>query len=387
MGKGLGYGRIDHDPCAPVHVQISRSPLPGPIMSSTSIAWFSGTGNSFDAARVIATAIDETGGKVRLVSIESGDQPGPPPVPDGSCLVAEAADRIPPDPLILVFPVYAWGPPALVRRWIRALPRACGDAVAGVLAVDGGEGAGAAASASRMLARKGYRVRLSARAGYPENWREMSPPPAAEAGVVLLGRGRNEALVFARRWLTGDEARYQRPMLGALGHFAGVLFRGAGRQILGQCFVADDRCTSCRLCERTCPVGAINLNGVTGRPEWSMRCESCNRCINVCPESAIGTSTLRTVLAIGGSLALVVLGARLAGILADVFAPSLPGAARALAVVVGGLGGQALYIAGAVPLVRTVFRLPSLRRATAWTFNRHWPRYLAPGYHPPRHRR
>lgn len=136
-------------------------------MSATSIAWFSGTGNSLDAARTIADALDSAGETVRLVSIEAGDQP------DRYTAEATATHR-----LILVLPVYAWGPPVLVRRWIRTLPRVLVDGVAGVLAVDGGEGVGAAASASRMLARRGYRVRLSVRAGYPENWREMSPPPA-----------------------------------------------------------------------------------------------------------------------------------------------------------------------------------------------------------------
>jgi ferredoxin len=50
-------------------------------------------------------------------------------------------------------------------------------------------------------------------------------------------------------------------------------------------FRADERCTSCGLCERVCPSGNIDLQG--GHPRFADRCVLCMRCIHTCPEEAI----------------------------------------------------------------------------------------------------
>jgi Pyruvate/2-oxoacid:ferredoxin oxidoreductase delta subunit len=61
-----------------------------------------------------------------------------------------------------------------------------------------------------------------------------------------------------------------------------------GRPLLGKLFIADERCTSCGICAKTCPFGAIRMLGTSkARPYWTWDCESCMRCMNVCPESAI----------------------------------------------------------------------------------------------------
>lgn len=57
-------------------------------------------------------------------------------------------------------------------------------------------------------------------------------------------------------------------------------------------FFADNRCTSCNLCEEICPSLAIKM--VEGRPEWiKEQCIHCVACINRCPVEAIqyGQST------------------------------------------------------------------------------------------------
>jgi NAD-dependent dihydropyrimidine dehydrogenase PreA subunit len=61
-----------------------------------------------------------------------------------------------------------------------------------------------------------------------------------------------------------------------------------GRPILGKLFLADERCTSCGICARNCPFGAIRMLGRPApRPYWTWHCESCMRCMNVCPENAV----------------------------------------------------------------------------------------------------
>lgn len=51
-------------------------------------------------------------------------------------------------------------------------------------------------------------------------------------------------------------------------------------------FTADAaKCTSCRKCERVCPVGNIDCSA--GAPKWGGKCEMCLACIHRCPVRAI----------------------------------------------------------------------------------------------------
>ncbi len=50
-------------------------------------------------------------------------------------------------------------------------------------------------------------------------------------------------------------------------------------------FFTDDNCNSCGTCEEVCPVDNIEL--VDGKPQWQHLCQQCLACINFCPESSI----------------------------------------------------------------------------------------------------
>lgn len=59
--------------------------------------------------------------------------------------------------------------------------------------------------------------------------------------------------------------------------------------------VINDRCTGCGLCERQCPVSAIQLNEQR-TPEWhKTECVACLRCLHHCPHFAIqyGKKTIK----------------------------------------------------------------------------------------------
>jgi ferredoxin len=57
-------------------------------------------------------------------------------------------------------------------------------------------------------------------------------------------------------------------------------------------FYADEKCNSCGICEKVCPVNNIIL--FDGKPQWQHRCQQCLACIHYCPEIAIqyGDKTL-----------------------------------------------------------------------------------------------
>jgi len=49
-------------------------------------------------------------------------------------------------------------------------------------------------------------------------------------------------------------------------------------------FIASGNCNRCKLCEKHCPVGNIV---VQEKPIWNGGCEACLKCINICPRQAI----------------------------------------------------------------------------------------------------
>lgn len=69
--------------------------------------------------------------------------------------------------------------------------------------------------------------------------------------------------------------------------FPGPLYQLGYRHIptMDRSFAADDRCTSCGICEQICPVGNISI--LDGRPVWNNRCEQCFGCLQWCPVQAI----------------------------------------------------------------------------------------------------
>ena len=58
-------------------------------------------------------------------------------------------------------------------------------------------------------------------------------------------------------------------------------------------FYAEDTCTSCGICVNVCPVNNITLD--EGRPRWQHKCQQCLACINFCPEKCIqfGNTTIK----------------------------------------------------------------------------------------------
>ena len=55
-------------------------------------------------------------------------------------------------------------------------------------------------------------------------------------------------------------------------------------------FYADEKCNSCGVCEKICPVDNIKM--VQGKPSWEDNCLSCFACIHWCPQKSIQIANL-----------------------------------------------------------------------------------------------
>ncbi len=237
------------------------------------ILYFSGTGNSRYAARLIAS---QTGDK--LISINKA-------------LRARELDRANAafeynsvSPWVIVCPTYCWRIPTVVEDFLRESHfteskdfyffLTCGDST------------GAAAKHAEALCRElGYNFKGMGSVQMPENYIAMySAPDYDEAeGIIRSAVAKIESaarLISLGRALEDTNARFSPKF------FADGLCKAFyGLFVNDRKFKAKADCNGCGLCAALCPLANITLSG--GRPFWHGKCTHCMACISACPENAI----------------------------------------------------------------------------------------------------
>lgn len=239
----------------------------------TVIYWFSGTGNSLSIAKALHEAIEDS----KLIPIARAVKSVPEA---GSGELSRAAERIG-----LVFPVYGWGPPRLVARFVRKLNAAPGAYIFAVVTYAGNKG-DALMILRRMLRERGLDLAAGWGVRMPENYPPMGGAPAPEkqreinaeaakkiaqitAGLKTEPRG----LVEQSMWIWRLLSKIVYPVFRRLVPRADRWFR------------ADEKCNGCGICAKICPVNNIEM--VNGRPQWPGHCEQCFACLHWCPQEAV----------------------------------------------------------------------------------------------------
>ncbi|NLF32791.1 MAG: 4Fe-4S binding protein [Planctomycetes bacterium] len=234
---------------------------------STIVYWFSGTGNSLHLARRIAEGLGDT----ELVSIAHAMRAADPP---------RTAERVG-----LVFPVYAWGPPGIVHRFIERLVVE-GKPYVFAAFTCGGSAGSTAAITRKLLRRRGLDLAAAWSVRMVENYPPLggAPAPDAQQRHLAAADRRIGEIVGSLKAFPAGVTRDGNPLFGLLGPLIHPLFlRDLPR--MDRKFTADDTCIQCGLCAQICPVGNIDL--VDGRPRWLGRCEQCYACFHFCPTRAI----------------------------------------------------------------------------------------------------
>lgn len=260
-------------------------------MPAAAIHYFSGTGNTYRAVRIVEERLKRTGLKVDLYRVSESLEP----------------PRRPYALHVFAFPVYGLDMPHIMLRYMQQLSR--DKARTAVIAVFGdfkvehwanGYEGNALARATKLLQSKGYNVIFTDAVGYPQSITSgLNPPEPADQAAI---RERSDRKVEAMaEMIATDRHSFRKvsrfsPLYGAIGS----LFMAVGRRSIGKVYTADERCNGCGMCVRSCPAGAISL--AKGRPQWSFDCEGCQRCINSCPRHAVQTSVVRLVVLLAWEL-------------------------------------------------------------------------------------
>jgi ferredoxin len=233
----------------------------------TILYYFSGTGNSLQIAKDIATQIGDT----QLVRIQK-PFPGKPDA---------AVDRIG-----IVFPVYMWGLPLAVKEFVEQLEANPSTYIFAVTTY-GGFPAGTLRMLDELLQTRGMRLSAGFGIKMPGNYTPMY-------GATPLKKQQKDFAAAARKISSlvetvkaGKTVPVKKTLWLIDILFSRFIYAGGSKQIRSsdKQFFTLDTCTRCGTCARVCPVENITL--VDGKPHWQGHCEQCLACLQWCPVEAI----------------------------------------------------------------------------------------------------
>ncbi len=232
------------------------------------IFYFSGTGNSFHAAKA---AQERFGDDIVEMAAALKDH-------EFQYSFGEK------ERAIFVFPVYFGGVPTVVKDFIAQFEISGGDPEIVGIATCGVSVQGADSLFRSALKKKGLKVRAFYDVKMPQNCIFYLKVPIREAALMQLKRSNDrirdilDSIVFNHR-VTYDSGILSKALSRILIPVYNVT-RGTSK------FTVDDCCDSCGLCAEICPAGVIDIQ--KGKPVWTeKKCIHCAACINRCPQQSI----------------------------------------------------------------------------------------------------
>jgi flavodoxin/NAD-dependent dihydropyrimidine dehydrogenase PreA subunit len=258
-----------------------------PRTRSVLLYYFSGTGNSRRLAEVSSERFKESGFKVKVKNIEDNE-------------VAEKHNDYSCHGFI--FPSLGFGIAKLMTEFMQALPPAT-EKEAFIIVSMGNEEYHLPPSegkclgqGKKILEKKGYKVVGGDAVAMPNNWITGWSAPPPEKAALIVEDGEKAVREFIEKIINGEFYMKKSHWLSKLLGITVNPFMLFGLNFMYLSFYINDKCNSCEICAKICPVENIAM--INGKPKWGKECFWCHRCLNLCPkESAqgifIGTSAKR----------------------------------------------------------------------------------------------
>ena len=238
----------------------------------SAIYWFSGTGNSLSIAMDLARAL----GSAELIPI------------------ARIINRNiqPCEQMGVVFPVYAFGLPVIIRRFLETVPIDKVEYIFTVATMGGIAGA-VHREAGKILSARGARLAAGWSITMPGNYPVLKGPPPREKQEIIFSKARariEEIAAVVARKAAGVFEDTRIPLRWPM-EFIHNVARHKFCDEDGK-FTAGLKCNHCGICAKVCPVANIRM--VDKNPVWMHHCEQCMACLQWCPVQAIecGKSTV-----------------------------------------------------------------------------------------------
>ncbi len=249
------------------------------------IFYFSGTGNSANVARWMATAASKNNTAWAIYNIAAMDRNSIEPLPSDSLIV-------------FVSPVHGFNYPPVMLKFIARFPKGKNkvilmDTRAGMLIgkfnLPGISGA-ALLFSSLILKFKGYSIAGMKSVDLPSNWMSLHPGLNERTVNFLHARHKTRVIDFGEKILSGRQIYLPLPelIIDLLIAPVSLAYYLAGRFFFAKTFYSSGDCNHCDICIKNCPVKAIIK--IDDRPFWTFKCESCMHCMSLCPKKSIETA-------------------------------------------------------------------------------------------------
>lgn len=238
------------------------------------IFYFSGTGNSLWLAHALAKEI----GNCELISIAQFDTNQ-----------TVYADRIG-----IVFPVYHWGTPNIIKRFISKVKIEGKPYIYSFHSMGGYDGI-AALQIKEGLLERGCILNASFKAKLPQNYIVSTMFKVPKSSTVAKEFDKAESKVKeAAKWIKEQKTYVEKEtFIHKLFHEKAIKVNREGAEsypTMDKNFVINTSCTSCAKCAHDCPVKNINMEN--GKPVFQHHCEFCLKCLHQCPKEAIDFKTI-----------------------------------------------------------------------------------------------
>lgn len=226
---------------------------------------FSGTGNSLYVAKLLAASLGE---RLSVYPDSPASRPG---------------ERV-----VWVFPVYSWGVPPVVARWIASSAPALVQSGDHYAVMTCGDDAGLSAGRWRRLVAAAGGVAAGAFTVIMPNTYvlmkgfDTDPVEVADAKIAAAPARVAEIARSIENRFKGDDV--------TRGRFAwfktAVIYPWFVRHAMSpRPFHSTAGCVGCGICARSCPMSNIEMKD--SRPAWGGDCAMCLRCYHICPHHAV----------------------------------------------------------------------------------------------------
>ena len=233
------------------------------------IFYFSGTGNSLYAARLLANELNDT-----VISI--------PECINSNKFKFELKDS---EKVGIVTPVYFYGLPSIVEDFLDKADFTKSSLIYLVVTF-GSFTANTGKKKKKYLSEKGLSLDYIFSIHMPENYVPLFKVPSKETCQSLIANAKNSVVDIAKilnENPPGDYDTHKGRFPSAVSSLCRMIYK---KGMTTKKFWVDDSCTGCRLCERICPSNVILFHD--GKPCWSKEtCPRCLACLHRCPSSAI----------------------------------------------------------------------------------------------------
>lgn len=240
----------------------------------TKMFYFTGTGNSLYVAKKLSNELESD-----LVDITT--------------LISNNVITIPDACVGLVFPLYAFGIPEIIERFLIKLNLTNSNVYFFAIITCGGSGYGIVKQQlDNILSTKNFKLSYTAFQNMPSNYIKLfKPPTAAQAQKNIANQEPH------LKQLVLDVKKQVRSQISnsPLSFIYSFFYKNWRHNLKNshQNFFVQSSCTGCGLCVKLCPEKNISLKN--NLPHWQIQCQDCLACINLCPEQAIQSNYLTKI--------------------------------------------------------------------------------------------